>query len=218
MGTGMHLVDGDAASGAVPPDGGTIESAQLDGSEHRVLVPSGMARTPKELGLNKEGGRLYWGDCEGMRVMRAWLDGMEVTKLVRIVNFLKDTCDASRHCVGIVLDKANGNVYWTQRGPPYASEGRIFRRPLSCHQAQLPISARISNMCLADLPEPVDLDLDQRTRHMLYRTDRGDDAYDGSTLKRARITASGRVDRHVLARELEEGIGVSLDLRGAVHL
>ena len=35
LGTGIHLVDGDPASGAVPPNDGTIESAKLDGSDHR---------------------------------------------------------------------------------------------------------------------------------------------------------------------------------------
>ena len=45
MGTGIHLVDDDPASGAVPPNDGTIECAKLDGSGHRVLVPSGMAGT-----------------------------------------------------------------------------------------------------------------------------------------------------------------------------
>jgi sugar lactone lactonase YvrE len=116
MGTGIHLVDGDPASGAVPPNDGTIESAKLDGSGHRVLVPAGMAGTPKELVLDKEGGHLYWCDREGMRVMRARLDGSEVTELVRTGNFPDDTADATRHCVGIALDKANGHVYWTQKG------------------------------------------------------------------------------------------------------
>ena len=66
---------------------------------------------------------------------------------------------------------------------------------------------------LAELPEPIDLDIDHRDG-MLYWTDRGDDAHDGNTLNRARITASGLVDREVLARELKEGIGVSLDAQG----
>jgi hypothetical protein len=66
---------------------------------------------------------------------------------------------------------------------------------------------------LADLPEPIDLDIDHRDA-VLYWTDRGDDTHDGNTLNRARITESGLVDRQVLARELQEGIGVSLDSQG----
>ncbi|MEX3968206.1 hypothetical protein AB4Y42_39490 [Paraburkholderia sp. EG286B] len=49
---------------------------------------------------------------------------------------------------------------------------------------------------------------------VLYWTDRGDDTCNGNTLNRAKITASGLVDHQVVARGLEEGIGVSLDARG----
>ena len=213
MGSGIHLVDGDPASGAVPPNDGTIESARLDGSDHRVLVPSGMAGTPKEIVLDKEGGHLYWCDREGMRVMRARLTGTEVTELVRTGNFPQDTADATRHCVGIALDKANGHIYWTQKGASDAGEGRIVRAGI-----ELPPGAKTDQRpdiecMLADLPEPIDLDIDHRDA-MIYWTDRGDDAHDGNTLNRARITASGLADRHVLARGLKEGIGISLDTRG----
>ncbi|CAE6701963.1 hypothetical protein [Paraburkholderia nemoris] len=213
MGTGIHLVDGDPASGAVPPNDGTIESAKLDGTGHRVLVPSGKAGTPKEIVLDKEGGHLYWCDREGMRVMRARLDGSEVTELVRTGNFPEDTRDAKRHCVGIVLDKKNGHVYWTQKGAPDAGEGRIFRAGLELPPGATPDRRPDIECLLADLPEPIDLDIDHRDT-MLYWTDRGDDTHDGNTLNRAKITASGLVDRQVLARELKEGIGVSLDSRG----
>ncbi|MBB3261860.1 hypothetical protein F4827_006734 [Paraburkholderia bannensis] len=213
MGTGIHLIDGDPASGAVPPNDGTIERANLDGSAHEVLVPSGLAGTPKELVLDKESGHLYWCDREGMRVMRARLDGSEVTELVVTGNFPADTEDATRHCVGIALDKANGHVYWTQKGPPDAGQGRIFRAgidlPAGAHPAQRPDIECL----LADLPEPIDLDIDH-ANGVLYWTDRGDDAHDGNTLNRARITPEGLVGHEVLARELKEGIGVSLDARG----
>lgn len=213
MGTGIHLIDGDPASGAVPPNDGTIERANLDGSDHEVLVASGLAGTPKELVLDKEGGHLYWCDREGMRVMRARLDGSEVTELVVTGNFPADTEDATRHCVGIALDKGNGHVYWTQKGPPDAGQGRIFRAgidlPAGAHPAQRPDIECL----LADLPEPIDLDIDH-ANGVLYWTDRGDDAHDGNTLNRAHITAEGLTGREVLARELKEGIGVSLDARG----
>jgi len=213
MGSGIHLIDGDPVSGAVPPNDGTIESAKLDGSEHRVLVPAGVAGTPKELVLDKEGGFLYWCDREGMRVMRARTDGSEVTELVRTGNFPADTGDATRHCVGIALDKPNGHLYWTQKGPPDAGEGRIFRAGLDLPAGAQP-DARPDLECLLDqLPEPIDLDIDHRDS-MLYWTDRGDDTHDGNTLNRAKISAAGLADREVLARDLQEGIGVSLDPRG----
>ncbi|MGS0894030.1 YncE family protein [Burkholderia stagnalis] len=213
MGTGIHLIDGDPASHPVPPNDGTIECAYLDGSGHQVLVPSGQAGTPKELVLDKEGGHLYWCDREGMRVMRARIDGTEVTELVRTGEFPKDTADATRHCVGIVLDKANGHVYWTQKGPPDAGEGRIFRAGIEPPAGAQP-DRRPDVECLLDnLPEPIDLDIDY-DNGMLYWTDRGDDTHDGNTLNRAKITAAGLIEREVLARDLKEGIGVSLDARG----
>lgn len=213
MGTGIHLVDTDPLAGAVPPNDGTIESAKLDGSGHRVLVPSGMAGTPKEIVLDRASDHLYWCDREGMRVMRARLDGTEVTELVRTGLFPQDTADATRHCVGIALDKPNGHLYWTQKGPPDAGEGRIFRAGIELPPGATPDRRPDIECLLANLPEPIDLDIDHGDG-MLYWTDRGDDAHDGNSLNRARITSSGLVDHQVLARELKEGIGVSLDLEG----
>ncbi|WP_322052869.1 YncE family protein [Paraburkholderia bannensis] len=213
MGTGIHLIDGDPASGAVPPNDGTIERANLDGSGHEVLVASGLAGTPKELVLDKESGHLYWCDREGMRVMRARLDGSEVTELVRTGNFPDDTEDATRHCVGIALDKANGHVYWTQKGPPDAGQGRIFRAGIDLPAGADPAQRPDIECLLAELPEPIDLDIDH-ANGVLYWTDRGDDAHDGNTLNRAHITAQGLTGREVLARDLKEGIGVSLDAHG----
>ncbi|ATF84164.1 hypothetical protein KTD28_13845 [Burkholderia gladioli] len=213
MGSGVHLIDSDPAAGAVPPNDGTIERANLDGSDHRVLVASGLAGTPKELALDIEGGLIYWCDREGMRVMRARLDGSEVTVLVKTGEFPADTADAKRHCVGIALDKPNGHLYWTQKGAPDAGEGRIFRASIDLPAGAAP-DARPDIVCLLDkLPEPIDLDID-RQKNVLYWTDRGDDAHDGNTLNRAHVTPDGLVNHEVLAHGLKEGIGLSLDEAG----
>jgi hypothetical protein len=60
-----------------------------------------------------------------------------------------------------------------------------------------------------NLPEPIDLDIDHRA-HVLYWTDRGN-LIDGNTLNRACIRASGLTEHSVVARGLQEGIGLSLD-------
>jgi hypothetical protein len=57
---------------------GSIERADLDGGNRRTIVPEGVTFTPKQLHLEKDEGKLYWGDREGMRVMRANLDGSQV--------------------------------------------------------------------------------------------------------------------------------------------
>src|SRR5262249_30256951 len=53
---------------------GSIERVDLDGSNRRVIVRPGDTFTPKQLHLDKANGKLYWGDREGMRMMRANLD------------------------------------------------------------------------------------------------------------------------------------------------
>ena len=54
---------------------GSIERADLDGENRRFIVAPGGTFTPKQLHLDKTNGKLYWSDREGMRVMRANLDG-----------------------------------------------------------------------------------------------------------------------------------------------
>ncbi|RKP57640.1 hypothetical protein [Pararobbsia silviterrae] len=213
MGSGIHLLDSDPLPQPIPPNDGTIECANLDGTGHRVLVASGLAGTPKEIVLDVEGGHLYWCDREGMRVMRARLDGSEVTELVRTGNFPEDTEDATRHCVGIALDIPNKHLYWTQKGPPDGGLGRIFRAGIALPAGATATQRPDIECLLADLPEPIDLDIDHQT-HMLYWTDRGDDTHDGNSLNRGKITAQGVSEREVLIRGLKEGIGVSLDIEG----
>jgi DNA-binding beta-propeller fold protein YncE len=57
--------------GSIGPDDGSIERADLDGKNRVVIVPQGVTHTPKQIHLDKAGGKLYWCDREGMRVMRA---------------------------------------------------------------------------------------------------------------------------------------------------
>src|SRR6516165_8706944 len=64
-------------------DDGSIERADLDGKNRKVIVPQGVIHTPKQLHLDKESGKLYWGDREGMRVMRANVVGSHAQTLVR---------------------------------------------------------------------------------------------------------------------------------------
>src|SRR6266446_918324 len=61
---------------------GSIERADLDGRNRRTIVPEGQTFTPKQLHLDKKSGKLYWCDREGMRVMRANLDGSNIETLV----------------------------------------------------------------------------------------------------------------------------------------
>src|SRR3954469_2588949 len=64
-------------------DDGSIERADLDGKNRRVIVPQGVTHTPKQVHLDKPSGKLYWCDREGMRVMRCNLDGSQIETLVQ---------------------------------------------------------------------------------------------------------------------------------------
>jgi carnitine 3-dehydrogenase len=93
---------------------GSIERADLDGSNRRTIVPEGGTFTPKQLQLDKKGGKLYWSDREGMRVMRANLDGSRIETLVDTsAGDTRPGRDAKKWCVGIAVDYEGGHVYWT---------------------------------------------------------------------------------------------------------
>jgi hypothetical protein len=63
-------------------NGGSIERADLDGQNRKMIIPEGGTFTPKQLQLEKKGGKLYWCDREGMRVMRSKLDGSQIEMLI----------------------------------------------------------------------------------------------------------------------------------------
>jgi hypothetical protein len=47
-------------------DDGSIERADLDGRNRKVIVPQGVTHTPKQLHLDKENGKLFWGDPDAI--------------------------------------------------------------------------------------------------------------------------------------------------------
>ena len=112
---------------------GSIERADLDGGNRRVIVPPGVTHTPKQLQLDKKNGKLYWCDREGMRVMRANLDGSLIETLVETGRGDADRRDQTRWCVGIAIDPVRKQIYWTQKGP---DNGRA--RPPPARRARHP--------------------------------------------------------------------------------
>src|SRR5271156_1061404 len=92
---------------------GSIERSDLDGSHRSTIVPAGSSFTPKQLQLDKQHGRIYWSDREGMRVMRSNLDGSAIETLVETGQGEAGRLDARNWCVGVALDLENGKLYWT---------------------------------------------------------------------------------------------------------
>jgi hypothetical protein len=220
--TNCHLPDGivvDAEAGhiywtnmGVPNlDDGSIERANLDGRNRRIIVPQGVTHTPKQLHLHKENGKLYWSDREGMRVMRANLDGSQVETLVKTGRGDKDSRDQTRWCVGITIDPKFGKIYWTQKGPDNAGLGGIFRANIDIPKGESPANRSDIEVLFDQLPEPIDLELDLANR-VLYWTDRGDPPR-GNTVNRASIDAKPQTPEIVLTH-LMEGIGIALDVPG----
>jgi hypothetical protein len=219
--TDCHLPDGivvDAEAGhiywtnmGIPNlDDGSIERADLDGGNRRVIVPQGVTHTPKQIHLDKDGGKLYWCDREGMRVMRANLDGSQVETLVETGRGAKDSRDQTRWCVGITIDPKLGKIYWTQKGPDNAGLGCICRCNIDIPKGESPVNRSDIEVLFDRLPEPIDLELDVANR-VLYWTDRGDPPR-GNTVNRAPIDTKAVPE--ILITHLMEGIGIALDVPG----
>jgi hypothetical protein len=219
--TGCHLPDGivvDAEArhiywtnmGVPNLDDGSIERVDLDGRNRRVIVPQGVTHTPKQIHLDKDGGKLYWCDREGMHVMRANLDGSQVETLVETGRGDEDRRDQTRWCVGITIDPKLGKIYWTQKGPDNGGLGRILRANLDIPTGESPANRSDIEVLFDRLPEPIDLELDLANRD-LYWTDRGDPPR-GNTVNRAPIDEKAVPE--VLITHLMEGIGIALDVPG----
>ena len=194
---------------------GSIIRSDLDGKNMTTIVAPGGTFTPKQLQLEKKTGKLYWCDREGMRVMRANLDGSNIETLV-------DTSegdprpgpDARKWCVGIAVDAAGGKFYWTQKGDDNAGQGRIFRANIELPRGRTPANRQDIELLYDNLPEPIDLELDVAHR-LMYWTDRGDPPR-GNTVNRAPMDPApvARKDPEILFSHLMEGIGLALDLKG----
>jgi DNA-binding beta-propeller fold protein YncE len=215
-----HLPDGivvDAEAGhiywtnmGIPNlDDGSIERADVDGKNRRILVPRGITHTPKQIILDNKGGKLYWCDREGMRVMRCNLDGSKVETLIETGRGEADSRDATRWCVGLTIDPKLRKIYWSQKGPDNAGLGRICRANLDIPFGQTATTRSDIEIFYDRLPEPIDLELDHKNR-ILYWTDRGDPPR-GNTVNRASID-NKPAESEILVTHLMEGIGIALDV------
>ena len=197
--------------GAFSRNDGSIERADLDGGNRRTIIPEGATFTPKQIHLDKKNGKLYWCDREGMRVMRANLDGSEIETLIERGRTDGDRRDETNWCVGITVDPDRGDFYWTQKGGSKAGHGRIFRAGIEMPRGQTAVNRQDIAVLFEGLPEPIDLELDHENG-VLYWTDRGDPPR-GNTVNRSRIEA-GIPRQEIVLTQLLEGIGIALDVRG----
>lgn len=190
-------------------DDGSIERMDLDGGHRVEIIPRGVTFTPKQIHLDKVGGKLYWSDREGMRVMRSNLDGSNVEVLIETGRGEADRKDQSRWCVGITIDAASGKFYWTQKGGDNAGVGKVRRASIEMPEGFGPTDRPDIETLYDGLPEPIDLEFDPGTR-TLYWTDRGDPPT-GNTVNSANVD-NPAPNPNVLVTHLMEGIGLALDL------
>ncbi|KNG84368.1 3-hydroxyacyl-CoA dehydrogenase, NAD binding domain [Aspergillus nomiae NRRL 13137] len=206
-------------------DDGAVYSANLDGSGIQTVVPRGRINTPKQLTIDAEAQKVYFCDREGCRVWRCGYDGSDLEAVIDR-STSKDAYESaiSHWCVGITVAPSLGKFYWTQKGPSKGGKGRIFCANITTPEGQTGASRDDIQLVLSDLPEPIDLELDEQSQ-TLYWTDRGEVPL-GNALFRAQLDGSGLPvsikpgqKYEVLTKHLKEAIGLKLDLsNGHIYL
>jgi hypothetical protein len=107
-------------------DDGSIERADLDSDNRRTIIPQGVTHTPKQLHLDEGARKFYRCDREGMRVMRANIDGSQVETLGR------DRSRRRRRARPEPVVRRHHHRpraqadYWSQKGPDNGEQERSF--------------------------------------------------------------------------------------------
>ncbi|CAJ2514174.1 Uu.00g022930.m01.CDS01 [Anthostomella pinea] len=197
---------------------GMVQSSDLSGKNVKDLFKDGEIHTPKQVIVDRTNHKLYVCDREGLRVHRSNLDGSGKEVLVKCGDWrnMQDVGDKTLHCVGIAVDTKHGKFYWTQKGPSKGFQGRIFRANIEMPAGKTAETRDDIELLFDNLPEPIDLEIDSDTQ-TLYWTDRGDPPK-GNTINKADISKSikaneKRDDYSILARHLQEAIGIKVDDR-----
>ena len=157
-----------------------IQRAELDGSDLRTLVTGLMQ--PRDLALDRDGGRMYWTDSGADKIQRAHLDGSKVEDLVT---------EGLKEPFGIALDLGGGKMYWSDWGTD-----RIQRSNLD--------GSEIEDLVATGLNEPYGLALDLG-EGKIYWTDWGSDR-----IQRANLDGSG-VEDLVTGLNQPRGIALDLE-------
>ncbi|RMZ89270.1 hypothetical protein DV736_g3523, partial [Chaetothyriales sp. CBS 134916] len=203
--------------GSPSANNGSIQSANLDGSDVKYVVKPGEVHTPKQMFIDQDANKIYYCDREGLRVWRCNLDGTGQEVLFQSGDWQKEpekTANPTYWPVGIAVSKKLNKFFWTQKGHSKASEGRIFAAGLDLPAGSTPANRKDVEVLIQGLPECIDLELDEEDQ-VLYWTDRGELPL-GNTLNRKTLhgptpEAEKALGREILTQGLTEGIGLRLD-------
>ena len=200
----------------VKENNGSIQSANLDGTDVQYVVKPGEVHTPKQLTIDEEGQKIYYCDREGLRVMRCNLDGSQQETIYQTGNWKTgpNKTDATLWPVGVTLSRKLQRFFWTQKGRPKSNEGRIFSAGLDMPPGASAANRTDVELVLKGLPECIDLEFDD-DGGVLYWTDRGEIPL-GNTLNKKHMIgeppeAEKALGRQIIAQGLGEGIGLRLD-------
>ncbi|KAM0695556.1 hypothetical protein Q7P36_005916 [Cladosporium allicinum] len=195
---------------------GAIYRASLDGSNASSLLPSGACHTPKQITVDEIGEKLYFSDREGLRVHRVNLDGTNHEIVVQTGDWQSQPSqnDATLWCIGVAVSHKLGKIYWTQKGPPKSSRGRLLATNLSMPPGLCATTRTDIEVIAKDLPEPIDLDIDEDEGY-IYWSDRGELPF-GNTLNKMALsdcglTEGGQLRPQILAQGFGEAIGLRVD-------
>ncbi|EMC91550.1 hypothetical protein BAUCODRAFT_38663 [Baudoinia panamericana UAMH 10762] len=196
---------------------GTVQSAKLDGSDIKTVIPSGQVHTPKQLHIDQVSKKLYFCDREGLRVMRCNLDGSEHEVIVQTGDWKSEPDKAKvQHNwpVGITVSRKLNKFMWTQKGGSKASDGWIYSAGLEMPQGSTASNRQDIEVIQKGLPECIDLEMEDDSG-VLYWSDRGELPL-GNTLNKKQIigeapAAEKALGRQIIAQGLGEGIGLKFD-------
>ncbi|KAK9261041.1 hypothetical protein V1519DRAFT_446735 [Lipomyces tetrasporus] len=196
---------------------GSLQSANLDGTDVQYVLQSGSVHTPKQMVIDQDHNKIYLCDREGMRVMRCNLDGSDHETIYQSGNWETEPEKKANGIywpVGITLSKRLNKFFWTQKGQSKANEGRIFSASLEMPPGASPVTRQDVDIIIDGLPECIDLEFDDE-EGVLYWTDRGEIPF-GNTLNKKHIIGAPpseemRLGRQIIAQGLGEGIGLRLD-------
>jgi hypothetical protein len=205
--------------GLPPRNDGAVYSAKLDGSDIKTVIKSGDVHTPKQLHIDKTNEKLYFSDREGLRVHRSNLDGSDHEIIIQTGDWQTEkekVQDQSNWCVGITVAPKLGKFFWTQKGFPKGSKGRIFSANIDMPSGATAASRHDIELIAGDLPEPIDLEFNNSTG-VLYWTDRGE-LHFGNTLNKKTIVgqapeAEKALGREIIAQGFGEAIGLRIDYK-----